>query len=117
MVSKKRKSLKKVSKKYHKNIKSKAKISAETVARVARIARLYLSDAETKKFCKDLSDVLLAFKDLNKAQTKNVKPSFQPLLVKNVFREDVIEKSISNEEALQNTMHREKKFFKGPRAV
>ena len=85
--------------------------------RVARIARLHLSDEEVKKLSKDLNDVLVAFKELDKAKTKNVPPSFQPLLVKNVFREDAIEKSISNEEALSNTQHKEKKFFKGPRAV
>ncbi len=118
MASKKRK-LAHASKKHKKRkISSKiSRISPGIVMKVARIARLYLSDNEAKKFSKDLNDVLAAFKDLDKAKTKNVEPSFQPLLVKDIFRQDVVEPSISNEEALRNTRHKEKKFFKGPRAV
>ena len=97
--------------------KSTKRISAETVTKVARIAHLYLTDDEVKKISKDLNDVLLAFKELDKAPTRSVDPSFQPLMVKDVFREDAIEECISNEEALKNTQHKERKFFKGPRAV
>ena len=121
MASKKRK-LQKTSRKKKilaKKISKKVspRISPDAVLKIARIARLYLSENETKKFSKDLNDVLAAFKDLDKAKTKNVEPSFQPLLVKDIFRQDVVEPSISNEEALRNTRHKEKGFFKGPRAV
>ncbi len=120
MASKKSRKKEKVGKKrlFKKKFHQKsAKISPETVARVARIARLYLSDAEMKKFGKDLNEILKAFKELDKANTRSAEPSFQPLLVKDVFREDATEKCISNDEALKNTKHKEKKFFKGPRAV
>ena len=94
------------------------RISPETVLKVARIARLHLSDDEAKRLAKDLNDVLAAFKELDKAPlTRGIEPSFQPLLVKDVFREDVVEDSVSNEKALANTKHKENKFFKGPRAV
>ena len=93
------------------------RLSVDTVMGVARIARLYLTDDEAKRFSKDLNDVLRAFKELDTAKTRGVEPSFQPLPVKNVFRDDVIEPSINNEEALRNTNHKEKKFFRGPRAV
>ncbi|MFA4820401.1 MAG: Asp-tRNA(Asn)/Glu-tRNA(Gln) amidotransferase subunit GatC [Candidatus Aenigmatarchaeota archaeon] len=36
--------------------------------------------------------------------------------MENVLREDAPEKCLSNEEALKNTKHKEKGFFKGPRA-
>ena len=45
--------------------------------KVARIARLYLSDKEARKLSKDLNDVLRAFKTLDKANTRSVEPSFQ----------------------------------------
>ncbi len=96
---------------------AKKRISAEIVQKVARIARLYLDDNEAKNLSKDLNDILLAFKELDKAPTGSVEPSFQPLMIKNVFREDETEKCISNQEALKNTKHKEKGFFKGPRAV
>lgn len=91
------------------------KITEETVAHVAKIARLNLTARETTKFQKDMNEILAAFKVLDEAP--NAEPSFQPVEIKNVFREDKIEPSLPQEVALKNTKHKEKGFFKGPRAV
>ena len=91
-------------------------LSVNTVKHVAKLARLDLTKKETKKFQKDLDDILLAFRDLNKAKPK-CQPSFQPLPIKDITREDEEEECLSQETALANTKHKEKKFFKGPRAV
>ena len=91
-------------------------ITAEIVKKVAKIARLDLTEGEVKKFSKDLNDILSAFKDLDKAKA-NVEPSFQPLEIKDVVRDDKSEDVFSQETALSNTKHKEKGFFKGPRAV
>lgn len=95
---------------------SKTRLSPEIVKHVARLARLDLTNKELKKFQKDLNDILAAFKDLDKAKPK-CEPSFQPFQVSDVFREDEIESCLSQEKALLNTKHKEKGFFKGPRAV
>ncbi|MBI4019878.1 MAG: Asp-tRNA(Asn)/Glu-tRNA(Gln) amidotransferase subunit GatC [Candidatus Aenigmarchaeota archaeon] len=92
-------------------------IDRETVKRVAEVARLRLTDRETEKFSRDLGDILGAFKELERVDTKNVKPTFQPIEVKNVLREDKAEKSLSREEALSNTKNKEEGYFKGPRVV
>ncbi len=94
----------------------KAKIDAETVRHVAKIARLDLTDSEIRKFSHDLNDILAAFAILDKIKTNN-KPSFQPLEIKDVLREDAEEKCLTQEEALANTKHKENGFFKGPRVV
>ncbi len=96
--------------------KSKTRIDAETVKHVAKIARLELTDSEIKKFSHDLNDILAAFSVLDKAKTID-KPSFQPLEIKDVLREDAEEKCLTQEEALANTKHKENGFFKGPRVV
>lgn len=96
--------------------KKNVEISIETVMRVARIARLNLTEAEAKKYQKELSEILESFAALKNIKT-NAKPSFNPLDVKDVFREDVVEAGLTNEAALANTKHKEKGFFKGPRAV
>ena len=67
-------------------------ISVETLRRVAANARLVLTEDEEKKYSKDLSDILEAFRELDKVNTKGVKPSFQPLPLGNVLREDSAEK-------------------------
>jgi aspartyl-tRNA(Asn)/glutamyl-tRNA(Gln) amidotransferase subunit C len=97
---------------------SQHKISIETVKHVAEVARLDLTEAELKKFQKDLNDILSAFRELDEANPgKNIEPSFQPLPVKDITREDVVEKSLSQNNALENTKHKQDGYFKGPRAV
>ena len=91
-------------------------ISTETVMHVARLARITLTPAETRKYQKELSEILFAFRSLEKIKT-NVQPSFQPIEIKNVFRKDEVEKCFTREKALANTKHKEDGFFKGPRAV
>lgn len=93
------------------------KIDEQTVKKVSGLARLNLTDDETKKFTKQLQNVLDAFKSLNEVDTEKVEPAFHPLEIKNIFREDNLEPSLTNEEALANTMHKEGKHFKGPRIV
>ena len=94
----------------------KEKISLGTIKHVAKLSRIELTEKELKKFQKDLDDILLAFKELDKAKPK-CQPSFQPLPIKDITREDKEEKCLSREDALANTKHKEKGFFKGPRAV
>lgn len=93
------------------------KIDEQTLKKVAGIARLKLSEDETKKFTKQLQSVLDAFKALNEVDTEKVEPAFHPFEIKNVFREDTVEPSLTTEEALSNTKHKEGKHFKGPRIV
>ena len=97
--------------------KIKAKISPQTVTLVAKVAHLHLSDEEVARFSRDLTNILAAFKDLDKAPTGRVEPSFQPLPVKDVFRDDEIEKSTARDVAMANTPHKEKGFFKGPKVI
>ena len=91
------------------------KITEDTVKHVAQLARLNLTQTEVKKFQKDLTDILDAFKTLD--QAPEAEPSFQPLPMENVLREDIAEKCLPNEIALKNTKHKEKGFFKGPKAT
>ena len=91
------------------------KITEETVKHVAQLARLELTASEVKKFQKDLTDILDAFKTLDEAPAAD--PSFQPLPMENVLREDIAEKCLTNQDALKNTKHKEKGFFKGPKAT
>lgn len=92
--------------------------SAESIAeKVAKIARLDLTDAEKSMFEKDMQDILKAFGSLDKAKTEGVEPAFQPIETSNVLREDIPENSLPLECALSNTPHKEGGFFKGPKAL
>jgi aspartyl-tRNA(Asn)/glutamyl-tRNA(Gln) amidotransferase subunit C len=93
------------------------KITPETVKRVSQVARLKLSEQEIHKFSKDLESILEAFHDLENVHTTGVKPSFQPIETKNVLRKDLVEPSLTQEQALANTKNKEKGFFKGPKVA
>lgn len=92
-------------------------VSKDTIEKVAAIARLELTEEEKESFAKDLESILKAFSTLDKAKVKDTKPTFQPIEVKNVVREDKIEPSLSQEEALSNSPNKDKGFFKGPKVV
>ena len=107
-----------------------SKVDKATVRKVAEIARITLSEEEVDEFSKDMESMLDAFKDLQKLDTVNVKPkvgkdagfadvkpTFQPIGTKNAMRDDEIEASLSQVDALKNASQKEKGYFKGPRAV
>lgn len=87
------------------------------VKRVAEAARINLSDDEVEKFEQEFEEILETFSELDEADTEGVKPSFHVIDLENVSREDVVEESLTQEQALKNTEHAEKGFFKGPRSV
>lgn len=121
IVIKKPTKFKKINKEKKKVIKKTKKelilIDSATVERVARLALLELTGEEKKKFEKDLNEIISAFMELDRADIRNVEPSFQPFEMKDVVREDDTESSLSQQDALANTRHSEKGFFRGPRAV
>jgi aspartyl-tRNA(Asn)/glutamyl-tRNA(Gln) amidotransferase subunit C len=91
------------------------KIDKALLEHVSKIARLELTEEEKEKFVKQLEDILKAFKKIDEVDTEKVKPSFHPIEIKNVMREDEVK--TWKWEPLANTKHKEKKYFKGPRIV
>jgi aspartyl-tRNA(Asn)/glutamyl-tRNA(Gln) amidotransferase subunit C len=89
----------------------------KTVEKVAEVARLRLTEAEAERFSRDMTSILEAFRVLEKIDTRDVRPTFQPVESGNVMRNDEIEPSISQEEALAGTRNKEEGHFKGPRVI
>lgn len=93
------------------------KIDKELILKVAKNARLNLTDSEIEEFLPQLKEILEAFSKLGELETNNVKPSFQPLELKNVTREDKIEPCLTQAEALENSPYKENGYFKGPKTL
>ncbi len=89
----------------------------ETVVHVANIARLNLTSEEIEKFAEELSVIENTFSELKSVDTENIKPTFQPVEIKNVLRDDMEEESLSEKDVFANTEHKENGYFKGPRIV
>ena len=93
------------------------KFDKELVRSIARNARIDLTEKELSEFTEELGHVINAFALIDKADTKDIEPSFHPVKIVNVYRQDVVEKSLSQNEALSNTSHKKDGFFKGPKTL
>jgi len=43
------------------------------------------------------------------------KPTFHPLTIKDILRKDIPKPSLTQEQALSNTIHKENGYFRGPK--
>jgi len=87
------------------------------VRHVARLARLKITDAEVVLFTSQLSKVLEYVEQLNEVDTQDVAPTAHPSPVSNVFREDVVRTSWTQEQALHNAPDCHDGFFRVPKVL
>ncbi len=92
-------------------------INKELIQKIAKNARLNLSEAEIKEFLPQLKEILSSFETLQELNTEKVKPSFQPLEIKNILRNDNPLPCKPQEEILSNTQLKQDGYFKGPKAL
>ncbi len=92
-------------------------IDRTLLKRVAENAKIELTEEEIKKFLPQLKEAMEFFSKLNEINTDNVKPSFQPVEIKNIMQEDEPEKCLTQDEALSLTKHKKDGYFKGPKVV
>lgn len=92
-------------------------VDRKLLEHVAEVARIKLTEDEIRKFLPQLRELLEFFSQLGSIDTGNAKPSFQPVPLKNAFREDKEKKCLSQDEALSLAEHKKDGYFKGPRAV
>jgi len=90
-------------------------INQELIEKIAKNANLKLTEKEKEEFLPQLKEILQHFSKLDDASTENLYPSFQPIKLANVFREDIPQKCLTQEEALKNTKHKKDGFFIGPK--
>ena len=93
------------------------KIDKELIEKVAKNVRLKINDYKIKSLVQEIKEILDLFSEIDKAPVSKLKPSFQPLEIRNIMREDKIESCLSQKEALQNTKHKQDGYFKGPKVI
>lgn len=82
------------------------------VKHIAKLANLPITDEEEKKFETQLGETLSYIEMLQEVDTKNVKVTNQVTGLENVFREDEVKSSLSQEDALKNASATQNGFFK-----
>jgi len=89
-------------------------LSLDDVRKVARLARLELSEADLARMQSQLSAILDYVAQLNELDTEGVEPLAHPLPLANVFRPDEPAPSLSPDAALQNAPNRVDNYFGVP---
>lgn len=92
-------------------------INKEIIERIAKNARLNLTEKEIKEFLPQLKEVIEVFSKLDEVKTDKIKPSVQPIDLINITRDDISENCLTQEQALSNTKNKKDNYFKGPKAV
>jgi aspartyl-tRNA(Asn)/glutamyl-tRNA(Gln) amidotransferase subunit C len=89
-------------------------LSLDQVRKVARLARLELSEDDLARMQRELSAILDYVDQLQKLNTDGVDPLAHPLPVHNVFRPDEPAPSLPVDEALRNAPARAGDYFAVP---
>jgi aspartyl-tRNA(Asn)/glutamyl-tRNA(Gln) amidotransferase subunit C len=87
------------------------------VQNLANLARLQFNDQEKEIIKKDLQRMIHFVDKLNELNTEGVEPLLHMTDAVNVLREDVVQGSVSREEALKNAPETDGEFFKVPKVI
>ena len=94
-----------------------AKITGDEVDRVARLARLALTEDERETMTSQLDAILGYIDKLNLLDTTGIEPTTTVIPMVSVMRDDIVRPSLSQEDALANAPDRDGAFFHVPRII
>ena len=92
-------------------------VTIKDVEHIAELARLEFNENEKQKLTHELNEILNYVKKLDELDTSNVEPLSHVIELNNVFRDDVVQPSISPEEALKNAPAKKDTFFRVPKVI
>jgi aspartyl-tRNA(Asn)/glutamyl-tRNA(Gln) amidotransferase subunit C len=92
-------------------------VDEETVRRIARLARIRVTDAETKALEKELSGILDWVRQLDEVDTANAEPMTRVTPMKLRQRADVVSDGGQAEAIVENAPARDDSFFLVPKVV
>ncbi|MFV0446036.1 MAG: Asp-tRNA(Asn)/Glu-tRNA(Gln) amidotransferase subunit GatC [Planctomycetaceae bacterium] len=89
-------------------------LTPDDVRKVARLARLQLTDDEVQTYTRQLEQVLRYVERLNEVDTTNVEPMAHAIEVANVLRKDTATGSLPRDAALLNAPNSDGRYFLVP---
>lgn len=93
-------------------------IDKNIVKTVAFLSRIELDEKELELYSRQLASILSYINKLKEIDTKSVQPTSHPLTtLKNVFRKDILKKSLELDDVLKNAPSKEGDFFKVPQVI
>jgi len=92
-------------------------ITEDEVKHIVKLSRLILSEEELLTYGGQLSAILDYVEQLNGLDTMDIEPTSHVLPITNVMRDDVPNRCLSSEEALQNAPDPAGKFYRVPKII
>lgn len=87
------------------------------IERVAKLARLKLTDAEKDRFSKQMGSIIEYIEKLNELDTQNVEPTAHVLGLNNVFRDDVATEPLTDHEPINDSPAHSKGHYEVPKIL
>lgn len=92
-------------------------VTKKDVEYIAELARLNVGAEEVEGFIKDLNNILGYVDKLGELDTEDVDILVNPLPLSNIYREDVVEPSLSQEDFLGNAPARVEDYLSVPSVI
>ena len=92
-------------------------VDADTVRRIARLARIALGDAEVAALAPELSNILLWVEQLQEVDVEGVEPMTAVIPIKLRLREDEVTDGGIRDDVLRNAPACEHGFFAVPKVI
>jgi aspartyl-tRNA(Asn)/glutamyl-tRNA(Gln) amidotransferase subunit C len=89
-------------------------IDENDTRKIAKLAHLKIADADIASYTKEVNSILEYVNQLQKIDVSNIEPLSHVHGSTNIFREDTVVASLSNEDALRNAPDKSGRFFKVP---
>ena len=92
-------------------------LDKETVMKVAKLARLNLSEGEAAEYQARFDKILSYFQKIAEVDTSGVEPLVTPTQIETFWREDVVKQEFTAEQILENAPDSLGNLFKVPPVV
>ncbi len=93
------------------------KIDIKTVDEIAHLARLEFNDEAKGEILNDMNRMLAFVDKLNELKTDDVEPLIYMTDEHSVLREDEVEATVTQQEALKNAPKKDSDYFKVPKVI
>jgi len=95
----------------------RAEITRDEVRHLADLARIDLDDAELDHLAPQLSVILDSVASISEVTADDIPPTSHAIALSNVFRADVVEPSLTPEQALSGAPEQDQQRFSVPRIL
>lgn len=92
-------------------------IDNELVERLAELSKLEFDEQSKEGIKKDLQKILDLVQKLEEVNVDGIAPLIYMTDEKNILRKDMIQDTVTKEEALQNAPQRDSDYFKVPKVI